>query len=73
MLHIFVLEDDFMQQSRLEAAIAKVAQAGGIKYKRLEIFGKPQQLLDAISETGSHQFFFWILKLRMRRKRDGNR
>lgn len=69
MLHIFVLEDDFMQQSRLEAAIAKVAQAGGIKYKRLEIFGKPQQLLDAISETGSHQFFFLDIEIKDEEKK----
>lgn len=69
MLHIFVLEDDFIQQSRLETAIEKVAQACGIKYKRLELFGKPRQLLDAISETGSHQFFFLDIEIKDEEKK----
>ena len=59
----------FIQQSRLETAIEKVAQAGGIKYKRLEIFGKPRQLLDAISETGSHQFFFLDIEIKDEEKK----
>lgn len=69
MLNIFVLEDNFFQQSRLEAAIKKCKSDNGLKYRQLEIFGKPQQLLDAIEETGSHQFFFLDIEIKDEEKK----
>ena len=63
MLNIFVLEDDFFQQTRIETAIKKCMSDNKMRYRYLEVFGKPQQLLDAIKETGNHQFFL-ILKLK---------
>ena len=52
-----LLEDDFFQQTRIETAIKKCMSDNNLKYKYLEIFGKPNQLLEAIKETGNHQFF----------------
>jgi two-component system response regulator AgrA len=69
MLNIFVLEDNFFQQSRLEAAIKKCKSDNGLKYRQLEIFGKPQQLLDAIEETGNHQFFFLDIEIKDEEKK----
>ena len=64
MLNIFILEDDFIQQSRLEKAILSCVEETSVKYKSLEIFGKPNQLLDAIQETGNHQFFFLDIEIK---------
>ncbi|MGT2667351.1 LytTR family transcriptional regulator DNA-binding domain-containing protein [Streptococcus rifensis] len=69
MLSIFILEDDFLQQGRLEKAITKTAKSGQIRYKKLEIFGKPQQLLEAITETGDHQFFFLDIEIKGEEKK----
>ncbi|MBM9832918.1 response regulator, partial [Enterococcus faecalis] len=69
MLSIFILEDDFLQQRRLEKAITKTAKSGQIRYKKLEIFGKPQQLLEAITETGDHQFFFLDIEIKGEEKK----
>ena len=52
MLNIFVLEDDFFQQTRIETAIKKCMDDNKLRYRYLEVFGKPQQLLEAIKETG---------------------
>ena len=63
MLNIFILEDDFLQQSRIETVIKDVISKKSLKCKGPEIYGKPSQLLDAITERGSHQLFlFKILK-----------
>lgn len=69
MLNIFVLEDDFFQQTRLETAIKNSMLENGLKYRQLEIFGKPQQLLDAIKETGNHQFFFLDIEIKGEEKK----
>ena len=65
MLNIFVLEDDFLQQTRIETAIKKCMTDHHLKYKYLEVFGKPTQLLEAIKETGNHQ-----LKLKGKKKKE---
>lgn len=64
-----MLEDDFFQQSRLETAIKKSMLENDLKYRQLEIFGKPQQLLDAIKETGNHQFFFLDIEIKGEEKK----
>ncbi|MBJ8326464.1 response regulator transcription factor [Streptococcus pacificus] len=69
MLNIFVLEDDFFQQTRLETAIKRSMSVNGLKYRHLEIFGKPQQLLEAITETGNHQFFFLDIEIKGEEKK----
>lgn len=69
MLNIFVLEDDFFQQTRIETAIKKCMSDNEMRYRYLEVFGKPQQLLDAIKETGNHQFFFLDIEIKGDKKR----
>ena len=69
MLNIFVLEDDFFQQSRIETAIKTCMANHNLRYRRLEIFGKPQQVLEAITETGNHQFFFLDIEIKGEEKK----
>lgn len=68
-LRVFVLEDDFNQQGRIEAAIGQAVKDKGIAIKSLEIFGKPSQLLEAIKETGNHQVFFLDIEIKGEEKR----
>ena len=70
MLNIFVLEDDFLQQTRIETAIKKCMTDHHLKYKYLEVFGKPTQLLEAIKETGNHQFFFLDIEIKGEEKKE---
>ena len=69
MLNIFVLEDDFFQQSRIENAIRNCVEKTSVRYKFLEIFGKPNQLLESIEETGNHQFFFLDIEIKGEEKK----
>lgn len=69
MLNIFVLEDDFFQQTRIETAIKKCMDDNKLRYRYLEVFGKPQQLLEAIKETGNHQFFFLDIEIKGEEKK----
>lgn len=69
MLSIYILEDDFMQQSRLEQAIAQTVETSVVRYKSLEVFGKPHQLLEAIKETGDHNLFFLDIEIKGEEKK----
>ena len=44
-MRIFVLEDDFSQQARIETTIEKLLKAHHIIPSSFEVFGKPDQLL----------------------------
>ena len=74
MLNIFILEDEFLQQTRIETVIKDVIAKKSLKCKGPEIFGKPSQLLDAITERGSHQLFFLDIEIKAKeiRKKDPN-
>lgn len=69
MLNIFILEDDFLQQSRIETVIKDVISKKSLKCKGPEIYGKPSQLLDAITERGSHQLFFLDVEIKGEEKK----
>ena len=69
MLNIFILEDDFLQQSRIETVIKDVISKKSLKCKGPEIYGKPSQLLDAITERGSHQLFFLDIEIKGEEKK----
>lgn len=69
MISIFVLEDDFLQQGRLETTIAAIMKEKNWSYKELTIFGKPQQLIDTIPEKGSHQIFFLDIEIEKEEKK----
>lgn len=64
MLNIFILEDEFIQQSRIEAIIIDFINKNALKCKRPEVFGKPNQLIAAITEKGSHQLFFLDIQIK---------
>lgn len=64
MLNIYLLEDSFFHQARLERVVEGFVQKRGRSYRRLEIFGKPSQLLEAIQETGNHQLFFLDIEIK---------
>ena len=57
-MNIFVLEDDFIQQTRMETVIKEILTKHGMQAAIFEIFGKPNQLLAAVEEKGAHQIFF---------------
>ncbi|HFI0035744.1 TPA: response regulator transcription factor [Streptococcus suis] len=63
-MNIFVLEDDFKQQARIEKIITKLLGKHNIVPKKFEISGKPHQLLQAIKEKGVHQLFFLDIEIK---------
>ncbi|HEM4697782.1 TPA: response regulator transcription factor [Streptococcus suis] len=69
MLNIFILEDDFFQQSRLEKAIKNGIVRNNLKYRHIAIFGKPHQLLESIKEKGNHQIFFLDIQIKEETKK----
>lgn len=52
-MRIFVLEDDFSQQTRIETTIEKLLKAHHIIPSSFEVFGKPDQLLAEVHEKGA--------------------
>lgn len=69
MISIFVLEDEFLQQSRIEKIISEIALRRSWKFKGPEIFEKPSQLINAIVERGSHQLFFLDIEIKGEEKK----
>lgn len=63
-MNIFVLEDDFKQQTRIDKIITKLLEKHSIVPKIFEISGKPDQLLQAIEEKGVHQLFFLDIEIK---------
>lgn len=63
-MNILVLEDDFLQQTRMEQVITKLIDKHHIDVKTCEVFGKPSQLMDAIEEKGGHQLFFLDIEIK---------
>ena len=51
-MRIFVLEDDFSQQARIETTIETVLKKQSIIPSSFEVFGKPDQLLAEVHEKG---------------------
>ena len=58
MLDIFVLEEDYFQQARLEDAIHKSKQIYILRIGKVNLYDKPNQLLERITDRGSHLLFF---------------
>lgn len=69
MLNIFVLEDEIVQQSRIENIIRDILEKNSYKCRELGVFGKPNQLLESLSESGSHQLFFLDIEIKGEKKR----
>lgn len=68
MLRIFILEDDFFQQGRIESMIGRIISTHNIKAKPLKLFEKADQLLEEVKEQGSHQVFFLDIQIGQNRK-----
>ena len=64
MINIFILEDEILQQSRIDNIIREVIDQKDLKCKTPEIFSSPKQMLDNISEFGSHQLFFLDIEIK---------
>ena len=69
MLKIFVLEDEWIQQSRIEAVLQDLIRQKFLQCKAPEVFGKPSQLLDAITERGAHHLFFLDIEIKGEEKK----
>jgi len=69
MLSIFVLEDELLQQSRIENVINELIAQKSLQCKPPKIFGKPHQLVEAITERGSHQLFFLDIEIKGEEKK----
>lgn len=63
-MNIFILEDDFIQQNRIEATIEEVLQEQKITVSYMEVFSNPDKLLDSIHERGDHQLFFLDIEIK---------
>lgn len=69
MINIFVLEDEILQQSRIETAILKILNEKQIRCRIFDVFGSSTQLLEAIEERGSHQLFFLDIEIKNEEKK----
>lgn len=63
-MKIFVLEDDLKQQAYMESTIQGILKKNGWECQFLEIYGKPDMLIDAVRERGSHQIFFLDIEIK---------
>ena len=64
MISIFVLEDDILQQGRIEKAIEYSLQKNKWPYKRISVFDKAEQLLNVVREIDCQQVFFLDIELK---------
>lgn len=58
MINIYILEDEPLQQTRLEEAIRQIMENHSQSYRLFEAFSCKEELLTSIMERGSHQLFF---------------
>lgn len=63
-MNIFILEDDYQQQGRMENLLYQLQEKHALAVKRLEIYSKTDLLLQAIQEKGSHQLFFLDIEIK---------
>ncbi len=69
LLKIFVLEDEWIQQSRIESVLQELIAQKSLQCKAPEVFGKSSQLLDAITERGAHHLFFLDIEIKGEEKK----
>lgn len=63
-MNIFILEDDYQQQGRMENLLYQLQEKHALQVKRLEVYSKTDLLLQAIQEKGSHQLFFLDIEIK---------
>lgn len=59
----------FFSRVGIENAIRRCVEETSVRYKFLEVFGKPNQLLESIEEAGNHQFFFLDIEIKGEEKK----
>lgn len=64
MINIFILEDEILQQARLEKIIIEFVMQNKNCCTTPKVFGDPVQLLDAVVESGAHQLYFLDIAIR---------
>ncbi|MGT2729272.1 LytTR family transcriptional regulator DNA-binding domain-containing protein [Streptococcus phocae subsp. salmonis] len=69
MMNIFILEDDFIQQTRIESVITSILEETKIPCNQLEAFANPQKLINGIQERGDHQLYFLDIEIRNESRR----
>lgn len=69
MIQVYVLEDDFKQQSRIENIITHYLHEQHILGSRISLHGKPDQLLAEVKEKGNHQIFFLDIEIKNEEKK----
>ncbi|VGQ36564.1 response regulatory protein [Streptococcus pyogenes] len=68
-MNIFILEDNFLQQTRIEKVVHEVLYDNDWPYRHCEVYGKPDQLLADVQERGSHQIFFLDIEIKDEEKK----
>ena len=63
-MNIFILEDDFVQQTRMENLVHDILEKNNWEVKHCDVYGKPNQLLEDMIERGSHQLFFLDIEIK---------
>lgn len=63
MINIYILEDDTLQQTRIEEVVRKAMENHSQSYRLYESFSQKEELLASITERGSHQLFFLDIEL----------
>lgn len=63
MMNIFILEDDFIQQTRIESVVADILEEAKIPCNQLEVFANPHKLFESIQERGDHQLYFLDIEI----------
>jgi two-component system response regulator AgrA len=58
MINIFILEDDFYQRRELEMLVARICKEEKIDNRFVFTTAKPNELLEAVKEVGTHQLYF---------------
>ena len=64
MLDIYVLEDNIIQQFRMEREIATIMAKNNWDYQRIEMFCSANEIIAKATEKGEHQIFFLDLEIR---------
>lgn len=63
-MNIFILEDNFIQQTRIETIVLDILDKHNWSCRHLEVYGKPNQLLADITERGGHQLFLLDIEIK---------
>lgn len=68
-MNIFLLEDDILQQQRLELIIREILVENRWSANSLITTARPDYLLEKVQETVDQNIYFWISSLMVNRKR----